>query len=55
VLGGASDALKGEPEYLDGRENTNESVCFVFVLNVVTVDIREIDEAVCYKVVNLMG
>jgi hypothetical protein len=55
VLDSTADALKAKPEYLDGYEDTNESVCFVLVLYGVAVDPGEIDEAVLYKVVNLVG
>jgi hypothetical protein len=55
MLNGAADTLKGEPKYLDGCKDTDESVCFVPVLDGVSLNTGEIDEAVLDKVVNLMG
>ena len=55
LLNGASDALKSKPEYLDGRKDTNESVCFVLILYGVAVYARVIDKSMLHKVVNLMG
>lgn len=55
VLNSTTDALKCIPEDLNGCKDTYESVCFVLVLEGFAFYRGEVEEAIFYKVVNLVG